>query len=183
MAFEHQIKIPCLCQITAAASWAELFAIFFWELICAVAGIARFAVHHRIAESFLVPRGFPDRPVHDDRAIHPFHVIALAHIAPPPEIFEIFLQLHAKWTVVPEAVQATVDFGGLENEPPSLAQAHNFFHSGGRNIFGHRREMKPESRVGVNAAVIPAFSRAKNFIHHASCALYFSVYRDTLCLS
>ena len=66
MTFEHQVKIPGLGEITTAAGGAVFLAVFDGQLIRAVAGIAFFAVHHRVAECLLVAGGLPDGAVHDD---------------------------------------------------------------------------------------------------------------------
>ena len=51
------------------------------------------------------------------------HVFALAHHRAPPRIAQIAFQLRAEWAVVPEAVDASVDFGRLEDEALALAEA------------------------------------------------------------
>jgi hypothetical protein len=50
----------------------------------------------------------------------------------------------------------------LEDEAPAFAEADDFFHSGGRSIFGHKCGMKPQSRRGVNAAVVLCRRRFKS---------------------
>ena len=148
--FEHQIEIARLGEIAAATVRAIFFAILLRQLIGAVARVALFAVHHRIAESLLVARGLPHGAVHDDRAVHALHVIALPHIAAPPEVLQVFLQLHPERTVIPESIDAAVDFGRLKNEPAPLAEADDFFHSGGCGVLRHKGGMKADLGWGVN---------------------------------
>ena len=163
VAFEHEVEVARLREVAASALRAVFFAVLLRQLVGAVAGVAHFAVDHRVAECLLVSRGLPDGAVHDDRAVHALHVVALAHIAAPPEVLEVFLQLDPERAVIPKAIQAAVDFGGLENEPAAFAKAHDFFHSGGRSFFGHKGGIKPDSRGGVNAAVGIAFFQRMEF--------------------
>ena len=95
MAFEHQVEIPGFGEITTAAGGTVFLAVLDGQLICAVARIAFFAIHHRIAECLLVTRCLPDRAIHDDRAVHTLHVIPLTDVPAPPEIFQVLFQFDA----------------------------------------------------------------------------------------
>ena len=55
VAFEHEIEIARFREVAAPALRAVFFAVFLGQLVGAVAGVADFAVHHRIAECLLVP--------------------------------------------------------------------------------------------------------------------------------
>ena len=46
----------------------------------------------------------------------------------PPQFLNVALEFRAQWTVIPKAIDAAVNLGGLKNEPPTLAHRHNFFH-------------------------------------------------------
>ena len=50
-------------------------------------------------------------------------VVAGDHVA-PPGLFDVPLQLDAQRAVVPEAVQAAVDFARLKQKPPPPAQRY-----------------------------------------------------------
>jgi hypothetical protein len=126
------------------------------DLISADEFLAGFATAHRVAESLLVARRLPDRAVHDDRAVHALHVVALADIPAPPEILQVFLQFHAERTEVPESIEATVDFRGLENEATPLAEARDFFHAGCGSVLGHKARNQIPERLRSQRAL---FSR------------------------
>ena len=49
MRLEHQIELPRLSEVSTAAVWALLNAIFFHELIGAQVSLAGAAINHRIA--------------------------------------------------------------------------------------------------------------------------------------
>ena len=52
MRLEHQIELPRLSEVSTAAVWALLSALFFHELIGAQVSLASAAINHRIRESF-----------------------------------------------------------------------------------------------------------------------------------
>ena len=83
-----------------------------------------------------VPARYPDLRVHDDRAVEADHADLLAvrarrrvadHVL-PPGVLDVPLQLDAERAVVPEAVDAAVDFAGLEDEPHVLAELGELGH-------------------------------------------------------
>ena len=78
--------------------------------------------------------------MHNDRAIEADHfvrargangldefVVSLAHVA-PPSVLDIAFEFDTERSVVPEAVNPTVDLTGLKHESTSLAERHQFFH-------------------------------------------------------
>src|SRR5207244_3461734 len=67
-------------------------------------------------------------------------VVALAHHHAPPIILQVALQLDPEWTVIPGAVETTVDFARLENESPPLTQADDLFHPLWVSLVGHKEE-------------------------------------------
>ena len=87
------------------------------------------AIDHRIAECIHMPAGLPNRRVHNDARVERNDVVALAHHRLPPRVPQIAPQLGSEWAVVPEPVEAAVDFGRLKNKPAPLAEAHDLFHA------------------------------------------------------
>ncbi len=54
-------------------------------------------------------------------------IVAGDHVV-PPGFFDIAFQFNAQGTVIPETVQAAVDFARLKNKTPPLAQRDEFIH-------------------------------------------------------
>ena len=108
------------------------------ELIGPEAALAAIglAIDHRVAEAGHVAAGLPDLGIHDQRTIDPHHVDFLAvgsqgriadHVL-PPALLHVLLELDAEGTIVPEAVDAAVDFTRLKDETTSAAQGHQLLH-------------------------------------------------------
>ena len=57
----------------------------------------------------------------DDSGIQTFHIVPVLHHVFPPCLLDSPLQGHAYRAVVPEAIDAAIHFGTLENEAPALA--------------------------------------------------------------
>ncbi len=103
----------------------------------AVLGFA--AVDHGVGEAADVSGGDPDLGVHDDGAIEADHIEGLAVEAGgwaaddilPPGVLEVAFEFDAEGAVVPESVDAAVDFGGLPDEAAAAAEGDEFFHFGG----------------------------------------------------
>src|SRR5262245_51751045 len=83
-----------------------------------------------------MPARFPYLRVHDDRAIHAHHLNLFAvwarrrvadHVV-PPGVLNVLFQLDAERAVVPEAVDAAVDFARLKDEAAAFAQGDEFVH-------------------------------------------------------
>ena len=83
---------------------------------------------------------FPDLGVHDDRAVEARHfvgrggpgrldllVMSEDHVA-PPGLADIAFQFDAEGTVVPESLNAAVDFARLKQETSPFAQRNQFVH-------------------------------------------------------
>ena len=83
---------------------------------------------------------FPHLRVHDDRAVEAGHfigggctggdgqfVVPGDHVL-PPGVLDIPLEFDAQRPVIPEAVQAAVDFARLKQESSPFAERDEFFH-------------------------------------------------------
>ena len=96
------------------------------------------ALPHHVREGVDVTAGLPDGGVHDDRGVESDHIIAVAGHRAPPSIAEVALEFRTQRAVVPKTTDPSVNLGGLENEPPPLAEADDLFHAGVRcGCFGH----------------------------------------------
>ena len=96
------------------------------------------AIAHRIAESIHVSRRLPDGGVHDDGGVESDHVFALAGHGAPPGIAQVAFQFRAERAVIPEAIDAAIDFRALKNEAAALAERHDLFHQGDLFRLTHR---------------------------------------------
>ena len=105
-------------------------------MIRAISRLALATIDHRIIESANVARCFPDFWIHDDRAVDADDVNGFAvwsgriaaHNIFPPCVLEIALQLGAEGTVIPEAVDAAINFGTLKDESAAATESDNFIH-------------------------------------------------------
>lgn len=66
--------------------------------------------------------------MHDDRRIESDNVVAQLRHGFPPAGLNVTLQLDAERAIVPEAVDASIDFGGLKNESAPFAEAGEGVH-------------------------------------------------------
>src|SRR5208337_623855 len=98
----------------------------FTGLVGTETAFARLAINHRIAERVHVAAGLPDFRRHDDGGFEADDVVALAGHGIPPKFLDVALEFRAERAVVPQAVDAAVNFGRLKNEPAPLAQRHDF---------------------------------------------------------
>lgn len=67
----------------------------------------------------------------DNGGIETFHVIALVHHMAPPAGFDVVFEFDPQRTVIVNAFEASVDFGGLEDEPTAFAEGDDVVHIGG----------------------------------------------------
>src|SRR5204863_3913043 len=67
--------------------------------------------------------------MHDDAGFEAGDVVARLGEAAPPVVFDVAFELGAERAVVPEAIDAAVDFGGLKDEPAPFAEGNNLFHA------------------------------------------------------
>ena len=114
------------------------------DLIRAEALLRHEAIDHRIAERVHMSRRLPDRRVHDDGRVEADDVFAFARHRAPPGVAQVALQLRAERAVVPEAVDAAVDFRALEDEAAPLAQRHDLFHQ--RDLFRQAHKGRENAR-------------------------------------
>ena len=115
------------------------------DLIVAIAFLRLAAVDHEIVKQIVMAGAFPDLRMHDDRSNRgrSSHrrrcagergqvVVAGDHVA-PPGFLDVALELDAQGAVIPEAVEAAVDFARLKQEAAPFAQRDEFVHvHGGR---------------------------------------------------
>ncbi len=81
--------------------------------------------------------GFPDTGVHEDGSIQAHNVVVkLGHLL-PPEVSDVVLEVYAKWTVVIGSIEASIDFGGLEDEAAAAAKRDDFIHCYCHFFFSH----------------------------------------------
>src|SRR5207302_795354 len=72
--------------------------------------LASETIHHRIAERAGVAAGLPDFRVHDDAGFEADDVFALLGHAAPPKLFHVAFELRPERAVIPETVDAAVNF-------------------------------------------------------------------------
>ena len=137
------------------------------DLIVAIAFLGLLAIDHEIMEKIVMARALPHLRIHDDGAIEADHlkrrrrtwqrgqvVMAGDHVA-PPGFLDVALQLDAERAVIPEAVEAAVDFARRKDEAAAFAQRDEFFHVHGCSSFGYvndsRRRLRAQAdcRPGV----------------------------------
>src|SRR5688572_28043854 len=92
------------------------------DLIGAKPFLGQQTIAHRIAEGIDMPRRLPNLRVHDDRRLEAGDIFASAGHRVPPELFDVAFEFRAERAVIPETVDATVDFRRLENESAPFAQ-------------------------------------------------------------
>src|SRR6476661_2221781 len=96
-------------------------------------------VDHGVGESAYVAGSDPHVRVHNDGGVEADHVEVVAVGAfggaaddvVPPGFLEVAFEFDAEWAVIPEAVDAAVDFGGLEDEAAAFAEGDDLLHFGG----------------------------------------------------
>ena len=138
---EHEVEGARLGEVLGAAGGAgdalgqlpvlavgdQLPPLLLAELVGAVALLAVLAVDHGVGEAAEVAGGLPDARVHDDRGVEADDVLTAVDGEAPPGVADVALELGAHRAVVPEAVDAAVDFGAGEDEAAALAQRDDGF--------------------------------------------------------
>ena len=71
---------------------------------------------------------FPDARMRDDRAVNADHIGAPADCVVPPCVTDVTFEFGAHRAVVPEAVDAAVDFAGLKNKAAPFAEGDDLVH-------------------------------------------------------
>ena len=122
---EQQVEHPRLGELPDGAA---VRAAVVLDLVGAEAGLAVAAVDHRVRERRHVAAGDPHLRMHQDRRVHPDHVVALLHVRLPPGALDVVLHLHAERPVVPRAGETAVNLAALEDEASPLAQRHDLVH-------------------------------------------------------
>ena len=108
------------------------------DLVGAKALLRQQAIDHQVAEGAGVAAGFPDFRMHDDGGFEADDVVAALGHGAPPGFLDVALEFGAERAVIPEAVEAAVDFGGLENESPAFAEGNDFLHQLGGFSVSHK---------------------------------------------
>src|SRR5690606_15649188 len=86
------------------------------------------------------------------------------HDVGPPRILEVTFQLHAQGAVVPEAVDAAVDFGGLPDEAAAAAEGDDVVHVFDSSIgVGHKRPRFPPISGGGEPMMLRECGGNDNF--------------------
>ena len=78
--------------------------------------------------------------MHEDARVEAFDVIPPVHHFGPPGLPHVVLELHAEGSVVVDGADATVDLGGLEDEPAPLREGYQLLHKvlGVARVGAHR---------------------------------------------
>ena len=120
MSGEHQVELPRLGELTPFPAVGAGLGVL--QLVGAVAGAARAAVHHRIGEVVEVPRGLPHRRRRQDRGVQADHVVAHLHHRPPPLLLDVAQQQHPERSVVVGGAKTAVDLRRAEHEAAPHAE-------------------------------------------------------------
>src|SRR3989338_1061779 len=75
--------------------------------------------------------------IHEDCRVQSAHVVAVLDKHPPPELFDVVLELDAERSVVPKARKATVYFRAGKYEAAALAERNYFVHGNVRHRWAH----------------------------------------------
>ena len=98
------------------------------KLVGPVAAFCFTTVEHGVFKVTHVAGGFPDTRVHDDGAIKSNNIFSeLCHRFPPAG-FNISLHFNPERAVIPEAINAAVDFGRLKNKTAPFAETYERIH-------------------------------------------------------
>jgi len=124
MGLEHEIELPGLGVVVRSA----FGTLGLRQLVGAPTTFAFFAIHHGVAEGRNVARGFPHARVRDDRAVNADDIGAPADGVVPPRVADVAFEFGAHRAVVPEAVDAAVDFAGLEDKAAPFAERDDLVH-------------------------------------------------------
>ena len=98
------------------------------DLVRAKALFCEETIDHQIAERAGVAAGLPDFGMHDERGLQTDDILAQQSHRAPPEILDVALQFGPERAVIPEAVEAAVNLGGLKNQALSFAEGNDFLH-------------------------------------------------------
>ena len=121
----HEVEFARFGQPLGAAVRAGRGVV---HLVDAVAAFAVHAVRHEIGELVEMAGGFPDHWMADDGGVQSDDVVTLLDHVFPPELFDGAAEGGAVGAVVPEAVDAAVYFGALEDDAAPFAQGDDFVH-------------------------------------------------------
>ena len=95
------------------------------------------AVDQGVGEGGHVARGLPHLRRHEDGGVEADDVVAVLDHGPPPRLFDVALEQHAEWPVVPGRPEPAVDLARREDETPAFGQVDDPIHQAW--IVGFRR--------------------------------------------
>ncbi len=170
VASSHSILPSCSCLYWSAAFLSRLACVLVSQRTIRWSqprdrrpepAFAFAAVDHHVVEQVVMTRALPDLRMHDERGFDADHrerlrsplgdadfVVPRDHVA-PPRLADVAFEFDAERTVIPKAVQAAVDFGGLKNKAPVLAEGDDLVHFLGHNNFSQLIVEFHESRQSV----------------------------------
>ena len=105
-----------------------LCCIVFNQLICAMARLARLAVHQRVGEAADMAGSDPNLGVHDDCAVEADIVLALLHKALPPRALDVVFELNAERAVIPRVCKTAIDLGTGVYKAAVFAECNDLVH-------------------------------------------------------
>jgi hypothetical protein len=97
-------------------------------MVCPPPLAASLAIHHRVGKTGNMSTGHPGLGMHNDAGIDTHHVIALVNYSSPPGIFDVTLQLHSQWSVIPATPQPSIYLAAGEDKTTPLTQRDNLLH-------------------------------------------------------
>mmetsp|Transcript_13513 Transcript_13513/g.24190 ORF Transcript_13513/g.24190 Transcript_13513/m.24190 type:complete len:388 (+) Transcript_13513:1441-2604(+) len=98
------------------------------ELIRPVSQLGLLAIHHGVAEPIQMPRTLPRGGIVNDTAVNSHDVLSTLYEVGPECILDVLLQFGTEGTVIEEAGESVVDFGGGEDDAATFAERDDVFH-------------------------------------------------------
>ena len=139
VSFHHEVEFARRSQVGGTAVRTDLRV---GHLIDAVTRLAVFAVAHDVAETVDVTGSLPDFRMADDRGVESYDVVAFFHHFAPPELFDCALHRGSVRAVIPETVEAAVNFRALKHKTAALAQRHDLVHQLAFRSNSHKNSFK-----------------------------------------
>ena len=121
----HEVEFARFGQSLGAAVRAGRGVV---HLIDAVAAFAVHAVRHEVGELVKMAGRLPDHWMADDGGVQSDDVVALFDHIFPPKLLDGAAERRAIGAVIPEAIDAAVHFGALEDNAAPFAEGDDFVH-------------------------------------------------------